>query len=61
MPLGDVARVLVEHDLRGVPVVDEGGQIIGLVDEHDVSKAYVGSDTAARVAQQIQTIDLPHG
>jgi CBS domain-containing protein len=51
--------VLVEHDLRGVPVVDDAGKIVGLVDEHDVSKAYVGSEAAARLHEQIRTVELP--
>lgn len=42
-PLGEVARALVRHDLRAVPVVDGANRILGLVDEHDVSRAYAGA------------------
>lgn len=41
--LGEVARALVTHDLRGVPVVDAEGRVLGLVDEHAVSRAYAGA------------------
>jgi CIC family chloride channel protein len=41
-PLADVARVLLQRDLRAVPVLDPDGTIAGLIDEHDVSRAYVG-------------------
>lgn len=29
--LGDVARVMVEHDVRALPVVDEGGALVGMI------------------------------
>jgi CIC family chloride channel protein len=41
--LGDVARMLVERDLRAIPVVDEHRVIVGLIDEHDISRAYLGT------------------
>lgn len=34
-PLRDVARVLVEHGISGVPVVDAGGAVLGIVWEAD--------------------------
>lgn len=34
-PLRDVARVLVEHGISGVPVVDAGGTVIGVISEAD--------------------------
>lgn len=34
-PLRDVARVLVEHGISGVPVVDAGGAVVGVVSEAD--------------------------
>ncbi|MDO8672122.1 MAG: CBS domain-containing protein [Dehalococcoidia bacterium] len=35
-PVGDVARILVEKDLTGVPVVDEAGRVVGLIEEKDL-------------------------
>lgn len=32
----DVARLLVEHKISGLPVVDEEGQLIGMVSEGDL-------------------------
>ncbi len=55
-PLGEVARLLLEHDLRGLPVVDDDGRIVGMLDEHDVSRAYVG---AARTSRQITAVEPP--
>lgn len=55
-PLGEVARLLLAHDLRAVPVVDADGRIVGMLDEHDVSRAYVG---AARSSRQITAVEPP--
>lgn len=35
-PLKDVAALLVEHGISGVPVVDRGGQVLGVVSEGDL-------------------------
>ena len=35
-PLKDVARVLVEREISGLPVVDEGGNVLGVVSETDI-------------------------
>ena len=35
-PLKDVARLLIDGDVSGVPVVDEGGAVLGVVSEGDV-------------------------
>jgi CBS domain-containing protein len=35
MPLKDVARLLVEHRISGVPVVDADGAVLGVVSEAD--------------------------
>ncbi len=35
-PLKDVARQLIEHRISGLPVVDEGGQVIGVISEGDL-------------------------
>jgi CBS domain-containing protein len=35
-PLKDVANLLVEHRIAGVPVCDSGGQVVGVVSESDI-------------------------
>src|SRR5688500_11007765 len=35
-PIKDAARLLVEHRISGMPVVDDGGQIVGVVSEGDL-------------------------
>lgn len=34
--LGDVARLMVEQDIRALPVVDEGGSLIGIVTHREL-------------------------
>jgi CIC family chloride channel protein len=59
-PLADVAGLLLQHDLRAVPVVDDTGHILGLLDEHDVSRAYLGaSEDAARKSIEMRAVDPP--
>jgi chloride channel protein, CIC family len=58
--LAEVAKALVAADLRAMPVVDETGQILGLVDEHDVSRAYLGaSDEAVRKSREMRAVTPP--
>lgn len=35
-PLKDVARLLIEHRISGLPVVDDGGTVVGVVSEGDL-------------------------
>jgi CBS domain-containing protein len=35
-PVDEIAHLLIEHDIGGVPVVDEGGRVVGIVNESDL-------------------------
>ncbi|HET8631751.1 MAG TPA: CBS domain-containing protein [Thermomicrobiales bacterium] len=35
-PINEVARVMVEYDISGVPVVDDGGALVGIITEFDM-------------------------
>lgn len=35
-PLSDVARIIAERHLSGVPVVDDSGRMVGIISERDV-------------------------
>lgn len=61
LPLGEVARLLLERDLRAVPVVGEDGRILGLIDEHDVSRAYVTAAAGAvtSASRELRAVDPP--
>lgn len=36
LPVGDVARLMVERDIRAVPIVDEGGALVGMVSHREL-------------------------
>ncbi len=39
-PLGEVARVMLEHRFSGVPVVD-GGRLVGILTDTDILRAFI--------------------
>jgi CBS domain-containing protein len=43
-PIGEVARILRDHGISAVPVIDETGAAIGMVSEGDL----IGRDEADR-------------
>jgi CBS domain-containing protein len=47
-PLKEVARLLVDHRISGVPVVDETGVVLGVVSEADFLLKEGGHDVARR-------------
>jgi CBS domain-containing protein len=47
-PLPDVARLLVEHRISGLPVVDEQGTVLGVVSEADFLVKEQGPEAAQR-------------
>ena len=51
-PLKEVARLLVEHRISGLPVVDEEGAVVGVVSEADVVSKERGVSPPARHAYQ---------
>ncbi|MCS7005999.1 MAG: CBS domain-containing protein [Thermoleophilia bacterium] len=42
--LKDVARILAEHGISGLPVVDEEGKVVGVVSEADIVGKEVGAE-----------------
>ena len=47
-PLKDVARILVDHRISGVPVVDDTGAVVGVVSEADFLLKEGGHEIARR-------------
>jgi CBS domain-containing protein len=47
-PLKDVAKLLVERRISGVPVVDDGGTVLGVVSEGDLVLKEQGTDAVER-------------
>jgi CBS domain-containing protein len=47
-PIKDVAKLLVEHRISGMPVVDDGGRVVGVVSEGDLIVKEQGVDSVER-------------
>lgn len=47
-PIMEVARLLVDHGISGVPVTDPGGRVVGVVSEGDVLIKEAGHPTPSR-------------
>ena len=41
--LAEAARLLIEHHISGLPVIDSDGRLIGLVTEHDFLRQHDGT------------------
>ncbi len=51
-PLDEIARLLVQHRITGVPVVDEEGRVLGIVSEFDLIAK------RGRVAADVMSTDV---
>lgn len=40
-PVTHAARLMVEHAIGGLPVVDDGGRVVGVITETDIFRAFV--------------------
>lgn len=48
MPLHELARVLSEHEISGVPIVDSEAHVVGVVSESDIVDKETGPDELPR-------------
>ncbi len=59
LPIGEVARLLLEHDLEGVIVLDHEGHAVGVVTPEELVRAYAHPDAANLTAGDIMRDDIP--
>lgn len=62
MRLTDVIKLLLRWHISGLPVVDEGGNLIGIISEHDIMNfAFSGEagDTRVEQAMSRDVISFP--
>jgi len=45
--ISELARILAQHSVSGAPVVNENGEIVGIVSESDIAAAMVAEDEMA--------------
>ena len=56
----DVMRLLAEHKITGLPVVDEEKYLLGVVTEKDVLRMLCDPNTRPRTAADLMTTDIVH-
>lgn len=54
-----VARILTDHDISGLPVVDEDGQLVGIITENDIVSHEISVDSPAFVPFLDAIIRMP--
>jgi len=57
-PLRQVVAVLAENDITGVPVVDEGGSLLGIITEKNLLGLLSNPQTADGPARDYMTTDV---
>jgi acetoin utilization protein AcuB len=46
-PVGDAAALMVDHRIGGLPVLDAGKRVVGVITETDIFRAFVAAQRAA--------------
>lgn len=54
----NVLKMMAEHQIRRVPVVDEDGRVVGIISQADIVLQVHDSDKVAHVVEQISQPDL---
>ncbi|MCX7631419.1 MAG: CBS domain-containing protein [Geminicoccaceae bacterium] len=58
-PVTEIARLLVEHRISGVPVVDEENRVIGIVSEGDLLRRLEDTDDGRRRSWWLELLASP--
>ncbi len=61
MDLDDAARILFRYGLRNVPVVDEKGNLIGIISNLDIVRSHIERATPNKVTMVKTFLETKHG
>ena len=61
MKLTDAARVILRSGIRRLPVVDDAGNLVGIISNTDVIRAEIERATPGKVDKLIKTLENIHG
>ncbi len=59
-PIEDAAQLMVTHKIGGLPVVDEHGEVVGVITETDIFRTFVEMFAGGRQGVRM-TLDVPEG
>lgn len=54
-PINEVAKILITENIRGLPVIDNNGELIGMITSADILKAFVNNDPNAPISNYLRT------
>lgn len=60
-PVAEAARLMLRHKIGGLPVVDAGGALVGILTESDIFRLVVAAGDAAPAAQPASGTTLHAG
>ncbi len=55
----DIARLMIEHGLEAVAVLDHEGHAVGMISQHELVQSYAREDCRSLTAEQIMREDIP--
>ena len=61
MPVTDAARVLLRSGIRKLPVVDDAGELVGIISNTDVIRSQIERATPQKVGKLSRTLTDLHG
>lgn len=59
VPIPVVAKIMTDHDISGLPVVDEDGQLVGIITENDIVSHEIMVDSPTFVPFLDAVIRMP--
>ncbi len=54
-PVIETAKILSAENIRGLPVVDDDGELLGMITSADILKAFINNDSNAPVSKYLRT------
>ncbi|MCX8186616.1 MAG: CBS domain-containing protein [Sulfolobales archaeon] len=54
-PINEVAKILITENIRGLPVIDNNGELIGMITSADILKAFINNDSNASISNYLRT------
>ncbi|MEM4519992.1 MAG: CBS domain-containing protein [Sulfolobales archaeon] len=54
-PINEIAKILSNENIRGLPVINDNGELIGLITSADIIKAFINNDGNSSITNYLRT------
>ncbi|MEM2376241.1 MAG: CBS domain-containing protein [Sulfolobales archaeon] len=54
-PINEIAKILSNENIRGLPVINDNGELIGLITSADIIKAFINNDGSSSITNYLRT------